>query len=47
MKGTIEYLGRGLLVLALCGWAVGCGDDDDSGGNPDSGVDGGGWRHRR
>jgi hypothetical protein len=41
MNGSIQYLGRGLLVLALCGWAVGCGDDDDSGGS-DSGVDGGG-----
>lgn len=40
MKGTIQYLGRGLLVLALCGWAVGCGDDDDS-GNTDAGTDGG------
>lgn len=31
------YLGRGFLVLVLCGAAAGCGDDDDD-AKPDSGV---------
>lgn len=34
-------MGRGFLVLALCGTAVGCGDDDDDAPPPDAGARGG------
>src|SRR5688572_14839946 len=34
------FLGRGFLVLALTGFAVGCGDDDDDPPAPDAGTAG-------
>ena len=42
MNGLGSILGRGLLVLALSGFAVACGDDDGGGDNDhDAGNDGG------
>jgi hypothetical protein len=46
MKASIEFLGRGLLVLALGGYAIGCGDDSGGSkpvkdGGADSGPSGG------
>jgi hypothetical protein len=41
MSRTLELLGRGLLMLALSSYAMGCGDDDDDDdGGADSGVSG-------
>ena len=41
MKASMELLVRGLLVLALGGYAIGCGDDSSSDSKGDSGVDSG------
>jgi hypothetical protein len=42
MKGSIGLLGRGLLVLALSGYVIGCGDDGGGGGGGEGGTTGGG-----
>jgi len=39
MKASMELLVRGLLVLALGGYAIGCGDDSSSGSKGDAGPD--------
>ena len=42
MNGTLTLFGRGLLVLALSGFAVACGDDDGGDDHDhDAGPDGG------
>jgi hypothetical protein len=44
MNSPLSLLGRGLLVLALSGFAVACGDDDGPSPSDDSGVAGSGGR---